>query len=85
MNYLDIKTFNERCEDHPDHQQGMVSYVMLSKRLFEEIDELRVYIERNRREWVSLTDEEISASSKGHMTRNGFARAIKAKLKEKNT
>jgi hypothetical protein len=37
------------------------------------------------REWVGLTDEEISASSKGHMTRNGFARTIEAKLKEKNT
>jgi len=32
-----------------------------------------------------LTDEEISAASKGHITRNGFARAIEAKLKEKNT
>jgi hypothetical protein len=38
-----------------------------------------------QRTWVGLTDEEISASSKGHMTRNGFARAIEAKLKEKNT
>jgi hypothetical protein len=36
-------------------------------------------------EWESLTDEEISASSKGHMTRNGFARTIEAKLKEKNS
>jgi hypothetical protein len=25
-----------------------------------------------------LTDEKISAASKGHMTRNGFARAIEA-------
>ena len=31
-----------------------------------------------------LTNEQISAASKGHMTRNGFARAIEAKLKEKN-
>ena len=31
-----------------------------------------------------LTDEEISAASKGHMTRNGFARAIEAKLMERN-
>ena len=38
-----------------------------------------------QRTWVGLTDEEISASSKGHMTRNGFARTIEAKLKEKNT
>jgi len=38
-----------------------------------------------RRPWVRLTNEEISACSKGHMTRNGFARAVEAKLKELNT
>ena len=37
-----------------------------------------------RNQWVSMTDEEISASSKGHMTRNSFARAIEQRLKEKN-
>jgi len=37
-----------------------------------------------KREWQGLTDEEISASSKGHMTRSGFARTIEAKLREKN-
>jgi hypothetical protein len=34
--------------------------------------------------WVGLTDEEISELSKGHMTRNGFARNLESKLKEKN-
>jgi uncharacterized lipoprotein NlpE involved in copper resistance len=43
-------------------------------------DDTQVY----KRPWVGLTDEEISACSKGHMTRNAFARAIEAKLKEKN-
>lgn len=38
-----------------------------------------------QRTWVGLTDEEISACSKGNMTRNGFARTIESKLKEKNT
>ena len=37
------------------------------------------------RPWVGLTDEEISACSKGNMTRNSFAKTIEAKLKEKNT
>ena len=37
-----------------------------------------------RREWVSLTNEEISAASKGHMARNTFARAIEQILKERN-
>lgn len=35
--------------------------------------------------WVELTDEEISATSKGHIVRSTYARAIQAKLKDKNT
>ena len=45
MNYQQIKTFNQRCKEHPDHQFGMISDEMLKDRLFEEIDELRSYIE----------------------------------------
>ena len=45
MNYEDIKTFTQRCEAHPDHQQGMVSHDMMRQRLYEEIDELREFIE----------------------------------------
>jgi hypothetical protein len=37
-----------------------------------------------KRIWVGLTDEEISATSKGHIVRSTYARAIEAKLKEKN-
>lgn len=36
-----IKTWNERCEEHPDHQQGMISEGMIRARMQEEIDELR--------------------------------------------
>lgn len=36
-----IKTWNERCEEHPDHQTGMVSHSMIQMRMQEEIDELR--------------------------------------------
>ena len=46
MIYTDIKTFSERCETHPDHQDGMISEQMLKHRLHEEIEELREYIER---------------------------------------
>ena len=46
MEYKDIKEFNERCEEHPDHQTGMISYGMIQQRLQEEIDELREYIEK---------------------------------------
>jgi hypothetical protein len=43
--YEDIMDFNERCEKHPDHQSGMISYAMIERRLREEIEELRQYIE----------------------------------------
>ena len=46
MKYEDIKDFNERCEEHPDHQNGMISYRMIEQRLEEEIEELRQYIEQ---------------------------------------
>jgi hypothetical protein len=36
-----IKTWNERCEEHPDHQTGMISEGMIRARMQEEIDELR--------------------------------------------
>jgi hypothetical protein len=36
-----IKTWNERCQTHPDHQTGMVSHRMIQARMQEEIDELR--------------------------------------------
>jgi len=46
MNYKDIKDFNTRCEEHPDHQSGMITNAMIQQRLHEEIDELRNYIEQ---------------------------------------
>ena len=38
---MKIKTWSERCEDHPDHQSGMVTNQMIQSRMQEEIDELR--------------------------------------------
>jgi hypothetical protein len=46
MKYEDIKDFYERCDRHPDHQTGMISYRMIERRLQEEIEELRQYIEQ---------------------------------------
>jgi len=43
-----------------------------------------LYTTPPQRKWVGLTNDEISASSKGHMTRIGFARAVEAKIREKN-
>lgn len=45
MNYPDIKNFVERCNSHPDHQQGMITDFMLKERLHEEVQELRSYID----------------------------------------
>ena len=81
MNYSDIKTFSERCETHPDHQSGMVTERDIQRRLYEEVEELRAYIEGTK--WVGLTDDEIEN------LRNDqpwwMVRDIEAKLKEKNT
>lgn len=41
-----ILTWQDRCEVHPDHQEGMVTYQMIQDRMQEEIDELREYIEK---------------------------------------
>ena len=83
MKYEDIKFFSERCEEHPDHQTGMISESMLKQRLHEEIDELREYIEQ--RTWVGLTQEEKHAIRYSHMTSAEFIEFIEAKLKKKNT
>jgi hypothetical protein len=39
-----IKTWRERCEEHPDHE-GIVTEQMIRNRMQEEIDELRQAIE----------------------------------------
>ena len=36
-----IKTWQQRCEEHPDHQQGIVTQQMIQDRMQEEIDALR--------------------------------------------
>jgi hypothetical protein len=142
-----IKTWQQRCEEHPDHE-GIVTEQMIRDRMQEEIDELRQAlddkpavksycggkpnyttpvdavnmtqesvdetakgehepVEKNmtlacpaylhgytaspKREWVGLTDEEITKI--GNLDWDSayvgiwydFARAIEAKLKEKNT
>ena len=90
MKYEDIKDFYQRCDEHPDHQSGMISNSMIQQRLHEEIDELREHIEK--RPWVGLTRDEQSfvysslhnATSREDSFWVDFANAIEAKLKEKN-
>ncbi len=46
----EIKTWHQRCMEHPDHQNGMVSEGMIRARMCEEIEELRDRIEHLERE-----------------------------------
>ena len=85
MEYKDIKEFNERCEEHPDHQTGMISERMIQQRLSEEIDELREYIEQ--RTWVDLTDDEMLMiyGQQHDGKKYNLGRMVQQALKEKNT
>ena len=47
-------------------------------------DDVPLYLASQKKEWVGLTDDEIKNSMQGHNTQVEFARAIEAKLKEKN-
>ena len=82
---MKIKTWRERCNDHPDHE-GIVTHAMIQARMQEEIDELREAL-RSKREWVGLTDEEIEETCPYDVNRRemNFARDLDAKLQEKNT
>lgn len=42
---MKIKTWGERCEEHPAHD-GIVTEDMIRERMQEEIDELRAEVER---------------------------------------
>ena len=80
-----IKTWLQRCEEHPDHD-GIVNEGMIQARMQEEIDELRAALEP--RQWQGLTDDEIvlicGECAASHADDLCYARAIEAKLKEKN-
>jgi len=48
-----IKTWDERCEEHPSHQSGMVSNTMIQARMQEEIDDLRAALAQPEQEPVA--------------------------------
>lgn len=69
MNYKDITTFSQRAEEY---REGKISFYTLQQSVWEEVIDLRSYIEKRKytkplftaspkREWVGLTDEEIEA------------------------
>jgi hypothetical protein len=65
-----IKTWRERCEEHPDHE-GIVTERMIRNRMQEEIDELRQAIAEaedavaaEREACAKLCDEKVDAEYK---------------------
>lgn len=51
---MKIKTWIERCAEHPDHQTGIVSYSMVQARMQEEIEDLRQHLDRISQDNVRL-------------------------------
>jgi len=58
---MTIKTWQRRCEEHPDHD-GIVSDGMIQARMQEEIDELRTAIEQAKEPvaWISHSQNLLS-------------------------
>ena len=59
-----IKTWHERCEEHPDHQQGMISERMIQERMQEEIDELRQALETEQEPVAWISDSPTKGNGK---------------------
>lgn len=59
-----IKTWQQRCDEHPDHN-GIVTERMIQARMQEEIDELRAAIEQAHGDWDEV--EALRASLREHM------------------
>jgi len=55
----EIKTWHQRCMEHVDHQNGMVSEGMLRARMCEEIEELRAELEK-RTQWYLKVLKELA-------------------------
>ena len=62
--------------------------ICLPAEIDDAMETLRTRLAQPEREWVGLTDEEITALKRNgdrYISSQDFARAIEAKLKEKNT
>ena len=63
-----IKTWDERCAEHPDHQTGMVTERMIVRRMQEEIAELRAALAQPEQEPVAVVAMDVSGV---HMSYGG--------------
>ena len=84
---LDVEKFLVALRSNKD-LDGKLKPIHLADTVQEEIKIIQAAVENSRREWVGLTDEEIwSNGSRLSLSERGireFARAIEAKLKDKN-
>ena len=69
-----IKTWVERCDEHPDHQSGMVSNGMIQARMQEEIDDLREENERLR--------ADLALEKSGFALKRSQVEKLRAKIDE---
>jgi hypothetical protein len=74
-----IKTWNERCEEHPDHQERIITERMIQARMQEEIDELRQALEAYGGNCYG-----DGTVYRGQRSKDSAVQTYKAKLKEKN-
>jgi hypothetical protein len=57
-----IKTWAQRCNEHPDHQSGMISERMIQARMLEEIEELREHLARATQRLRTQAKEQADAA-----------------------
>ena len=67
-----IKTWHERCEEHPDHQEKIISERMIQARMQEEIDELRQALETKQEPVAWISEGGDVSRSKRYMDEMGF-------------
>ena len=80
-----IKTWYERCEEHPDHQTGMITERMIQERMQEEIDELRQALVDDGGNCYGDGTVYRGQRSKDSAVQTYTVKTIEAKIKEKNT
>lgn len=77
---MKIKTWTERCNDHPDHQTGMISHSMIQARMQEEIEDLRDEVERLWKEMLEVAEELENEEPRSHKNiAFGIRNALEAK------
>ena len=70
-----IKTWRQRCEEHPDHN-GIVSDGMIQARMQEEIDELRAALEQEPVAWRDHVEQRLLTWRQSFVNKSGDQLAL---------